>query len=93
MAMLKLNYLGAAGVRKLVAPESVSGADPEPSSSEDEGHVGIYVASQDEAEILGDDGGGAGNRKRVGTEHGYDFAARRHDSARGGNGLGVGSCI
>jgi hypothetical protein len=65
MAMLKLDYLGAAGVRKLVAPGIVSDAEPEPSSSEDEGYVGIYVASQDEAEILGDDGGGAGNRTRV----------------------------
>jgi len=28
--------------------------------------------------------GGARNRKRAGTQRGYDFAARRHDSTRGG---------
>lgn len=49
--------VAAAGAPQSQAPDLASGAEPE-------SYVGFYVASPETAEIIGENGGGAGNRTR-----------------------------
>lgn len=94
-AILKLDYLGAAGARNPGAgPTALQGSAPAQleapaapqlqapelaTGAERAGYVGPYVASPETPEILGENGGGAGNRTRRSSHEPSRKQANAHE--------------